>query len=459
MIPESRALAVAKLTRELRARGPTLSRDLRSRLAMSPATLARTIASMRAEILATGATSSLTYAIRRVIPGLPSEIPIYEIGPEAVRLFATLHPIEPGGFFVRSSLAVHGFYTDLPWFLFDLRPAGFLGRLAPRQHPELGLPNDIQNWSADQALRWLHEWGVDTVGSLVVGEPSFRRLQQYASPEVRLEVRSERYPRLADDVMGLGVPGSSAAGEQPKFLATRVGGDERLRVLVKFSPRIVDRSTRRTADLLRCEHHALTTLRRAGVPSAGSEIVEAEGRVFLEVGRFDRQGEGRLGLVSLLAVGAREGADIHDWTASADDLVTAGVISNADREGIYWLDRFGALIGNTDRHAGNLSFFFPDGQVGPVAPVYDMLPMAYAIRSGEFSTPTLNPPVPTPRFASSWRQVWAAATEFWMVVANDAAIDEELRRAASANGAILVAQRGLLERLPADQQLPAFRPG
>lgn len=449
-------LAAAQLARELRVRGPTLARDLRSRFAMSPATFARTIATMRGEILATGATSSLTYAMRRTISGLPAEIQIYEIHPSIVRLFATLHPIEPGGFFVQSTLEVQGFYPDLPWFLHDLRPAGFLGRLAPRQHPELGLPMDIQNWSADHTLRWLHEWGVDTVGSLVVGEPSFRRLQQYASPEVTLDARVTRYPRFADDVMSLGVPGSSAAGEQPKFLATRVDGEERLRVLVKFSPRVTDRSTRRTADLLRCEHHALETLRRAGVPAAASSMVEAEDRVFLEVGRFDRQGEGRLGLVSLLAVAAHEGADIHDWTVSADDLVSAGVIGKADRERIYWLDRFGALIGNSDRHAGNLSFFFPDGHVGGVAPVYDMLPMAYAIRSGEFSTHTLNPPVPTPRFASSWRQAWAAAIEFWGVVADDTAIHEELRRVAGENGAILLSRRGLLDRLPPDEQIPLF---
>ena len=438
----------ARLTQELRLRGPTPSRELRLRLGLSPATFTRTLASVRPHVVSDGATSSLVYALRRPIPGLPGSIPIYEVGPGQVRLFATLHPVEPRGFFVDSPLPVRGFHPDLPWFLHDLRPAGFLGRLVPRQHPELGLPPDIQAWSGDHALRWLHEWGVDTVGSLVVGDPAFARLHQAAPPVVAVEARAERYPALADAVMSLGVPGSSAAGEQPKFLATGSGDGEQTPVLVKFSPRVVDRSTRRTADLLRCEHHALGAVRRAGIPAAETAVVEADGRVFLEVRRFDRQGGGRLGLVSLLSVASHVGADVHSWTSAADELVNAGGIGEDDRQRIHWLDRFGTLIGNTDRHAGNLSFFLVDGTVRSVAPVYDMLPMAYAIRSGEFATPSLLPPPPTPRFPGAWRGAWAAAEAFWNLVADDEAIDPELRAAARENGALLHAHRGSLERLP-----------
>jgi hypothetical protein len=43
---------------------------------------------------------------------------------------------------------------------------------------------------------------------------------------------------------------------------------------------------------------------------------------------------------------------------------------------------FGSLIGNTDMHAGNLSFVGDHGQPYALSPAYDMLPMAFAPTSG-----------------------------------------------------------------------------
>jgi hypothetical protein len=447
---QRRVAAAAHLARELRVWGPLRAGELRRRLRLPPATFTRTVAAMRGELLAVGATTSLTYALRRVIPGLPPRIPVYELGPDAVGHFATLVPVEPGGFYVESDFAVRGFYPDLPWFLHDLRPAGFLGRLVPRRHPDLGLPADIQTWTADHVLRWLHEWGCDTVGSFVVGDPAFQRRLQVCPERVGADRRAARYPELADEVLALGVPGSSAAGEQPKFLTERasVGGD--VPVLVKFSPPGGEPAARRTADLLRCEHHALRTLRAANVPAAASALVEGGGRVFLEVERFDRRGEGRLGLVSLFAVAANAGADLHAWAVAGDQLAASGVIGAEAQRRIHFLDRFGVLIGNTDRHAGNLSFFFAEGRVGDLAPVYDMLPMAYAVRAGEFATPHLDPPSPTPNQAWAWRAAWGCALLFWGAVAGDPSIAAPLRAAAEANAARLREGRRLLDRLPAD---------
>lgn len=448
VLPSLVTTVAQQLRNELRMRGPTLSRDLRPR-GVSPATFTRAIATIRHELLAVGATRSLALAFRRTIPGAPATLPIYEVLPGEVRHFGTLHPIEPGGFYVESHFPVAGFYPDLPWFFHDLRPSGFLGRLAPRRHPELALPPDIQLWSADHVLRWLQDWGVDTVGSFVIGDPAFGKLHQHeASAAVRDDERSQRYPALANEVLALGVPGSSAAGEQPKFLATRTGDDSSTPVLVKFSPPVVDDGARRTADLLRCEHHALATLRRAGIPAASTTVLDADGRVFLEVERFDRRAGGRLGLVSLLATAANEGCDLQTWSAAANGLLDARVIGPEDHERIYWLDRFGELIGNSDRHVGNLSLFYADGRVGRVAPVYDMLPMRYAVRNGEFTTPALWPRTPNPRYPTAWRQAWAAATAFWAIVADDPAIHEELRAVAAENGRRLREARELLDRLP-----------
>jgi len=51
---------------------------------------------------------------------------------------------------------------------------------------------------------------------------------------------------------------------------------------------------------------------------------------------------------------------------------------NEDAERIRFLDAFGALIANTDRHFGNVSLFDHHKGIFELAPVYDMLPMLFA---------------------------------------------------------------------------------
>lgn len=418
--------------------GPVGATELRARLRLSPATFSRRVAQLGPAIVSAGATRSLQYAARRTIAGLPSTLPLYELLPGRTRLFATLTPIARDGFLVESDIGpVRGLYAGLPWFLEDLRPAGFLGRLVPRTQPDLGLPEDLRAWSNDHTIRWLHEWGVDTVGAFVLGDPAYARAVRTAPHLTSAAARSQEYPSLAEAAMSFGVPGSSAAGEQPKFLACRDGHA----VLVKFSPRLTDAAARRTADLLRCEHHALTELRATGVPAAATEVVEGSGRVFLEVERFDRSDGGRLGLVSLFALASHHGATLARWTESADELLRRGVLTVDDVVRITWLDRFGALIGNTDRHPGNLSFRLVEGRVTGVAPAYDVLPMRYAVRAGEFDSAPLVPPVPTPRLPEVWREAWDASVRFWERVASDGTIDGVLRGVARTNADALRVRR------------------
>ncbi|MEB0233458.1 hypothetical protein QN353_21805, partial [Undibacterium sp. 10I3] len=57
----------------------------------------------------------------------------------------------------------------------DLRPQGFLGRMVPRMHPDLLLPEKIQDWSDDNALVYLARRGENLPGNLIVGNESYRR--------------------------------------------------------------------------------------------------------------------------------------------------------------------------------------------------------------------------------------------------------------------------------------------
>ncbi|MDV7401567.1 hypothetical protein RZS08_59665, partial [Arthrospira platensis SPKY1] len=70
-------------------------------------------------------------------------------------------------------------------------------------------------------------------------------------------------------------------------------------VLVKFSAADDSAASQRWRDLLVCEALALQTLADAGIPAAITELVEAQGRIFLQSRRFDRTPQGRVGMVSL----------------------------------------------------------------------------------------------------------------------------------------------------------------
>ena len=66
------------------------------------------------------------------------------------------------------------------------------------------------------------------------------------------------------------------------------------------------------------------------------------------------------------------------WTRVTPKLLDKKLISPEDARRIRWLDVFGQLIGNTDRHFGNVSFLEQGDSTLRLAPAYDMLPMLFA---------------------------------------------------------------------------------
>lgn len=444
------------LFRYLGWHGPAPAGELRKVLGVSQPTFSRLLSRVREKILVVGRARATWYAARRTIPGLPSSLPLYEIGPSRGERVCTLHPVQPKGFYCESKTGVAGFYEDLPWFLHDLRPAGALGRLVPRHHPELALPPDVRNWHGDVVLQYLHAVGSDLPGNLIVGEPAFQRSLELPPANLLLRSeRSERYAVLAAQVMSHGVAGSSAGGEQPKFLATRLENStspQGTPVLVKFSPPLCDATSRRVADLLCCEHLALRRVAATGRAVARSEVIRGGDRCFLEVERFDRVPApgwtGRRGVVSLTAVAAALDAAPDDWSQASVDLHAGGHIDAPTRDEILWLDRFGRWIGNTDRHAGNLSFHLERGVLGGLTPLYDMLPMGYAPRSGEIVPYELPLPRLTPLRAGLWVDSWRAAVGFWEEVAEAGEVSAAFREIATRNVEKLRGWDVLLGRLP-----------
>jgi hypothetical protein len=368
------------------ANGPLAARQLIEILGISQPTLSRTLAELGDEVVRLGAARSIQYALRDGLRGLP-DVAVYRVDVEGkIRVLGTLVPVRPEGFVMRQEDGETRYSEGLPWWLFDMRPAGYLGRAyAARHGGALGLPARLADWSDTHALRALLANGEDMVGNLLLGDVARDRFLAATLPAPIAETqKAERYAALARAAAGGEQPGSSAGGEQPKFVAYAATLAGPRHVLVKFSEPDAGPVGERWRDLLLAEHLALETLREAGVPAATTRLIDTAGQRFLEVERFDRAGAlGRRAVFSLSALDAEfVGAGGSNWPAIARRLVAARVIVPQAAESAALLWAFGTLIGNTDMHGGNLSFLSEQGPPCEIAPAYDMSPMGFAPRGG-----------------------------------------------------------------------------
>jgi len=364
--------------RDALAAGPVASDTLRVRLQVSRATLARGIGSMAGEIVRIGAARATRYALRDRFRPLP-DIAVYRVSATGqIVALGTLYPVRPDGFVMVQTDGVSTHYEGLPWWLNDMRPQGFLGRAYAHRHaPSLGLPADVRHWSDTDALRALLASGADPVGNLLLGELARDHFVNTPTPQA---CAPADYPRLAAQAISADATWSSAGGEQPKFCALSATGH----VLVKFTAAEVSPVSTRWRDLLVAEHLALETLHGAGIAAARSQLLDVGTQRFLALERFDRVGlHGRCALISLASLdGAFVGNATAPWPVITAQLAQLGVITPEAHARAALLFAFGTLIGNTDMHAGNLSFVSDSGQPYALSPAYDMLPMAFSPTSG-----------------------------------------------------------------------------
>ena len=333
-----------------------------------------------------------------------------------------------------------GWWDGLPYPVYAMRPSGYMGRLLARaEHLNLGVAADPDNWSDDDIVWVLSQRGSDVTGNLILGGAAYNRwLQDKVSPFSPLAATEQpaAYADLALRALTLAGGGSSAAGEFPKFAAMReLPNFSTPHVLVKFSGGSGSTSEQRWGDLLVCEHLALQSAAALkGVESARSRVLQHAGRVFLETERFDRIGMyGRLPICGLDAIDpAFLGSSTTAWPVLAGQLLELGLIGTADVEAIEQLWWFGHLIANSDMHTGNLSFYVE--RILRLAPVYDMLPMAYApLPGGEVPPRTFIPDLPQPRQRPKWLAAASAATHFWSEASRDVRISERFRTICAAN--------------------------
>ncbi len=379
-----------------------------------------------------GAARSTRYGLRRAVPGAGSDWPVFQVDERGEILeLGRLHALEPRHYYFDSeNTNLRGLTDSVPYFLQDQRPGGFLGRTIPGAWPELALPPRVADWTDDHYLGYLTRRGTDTVSDLIVGAESLDRYlgslrDRRATPAAN---RSSAYPEFAAAAMAGTAPGSSAHGEHPKFTALLDQGSARTHVIVKFSPPRATRVGQRWADLLLAEHIAHEHLAEQGISACRSAMLEFGDRLFLEVERFDRVGEeGRRGVVSLLALDAARYGRLDRWPSSAARLAADKLISREDVDRIRLLEAFGQLIGNTDRHFGNLALFDRyDGRF-ELAPVYDMLPMLFAPTSDQIVDRVFEAPDPAAETLSAWPRARSLAEAYWERVCGENRVSQEFR--------------------------------
>lgn len=451
------SIDTSRLALVLQAQGVTPARALAESLQISQPTLSRWIAQLGSSVERLGAARQTQYALRRNVRNLGTSWPLYRIDElgrsHAVGELRALH----GGFRLLPSgdpPAWHareyptGFFPGLPFFLQDTAPQGYLGRAVAREvSPRLGVPDDPRNWQDDDILAYLLSEGDDLPGNFVLGDRALervlRRLEAVANSSHVATAETDRvavYPEWAATVQRGELIGSSGGGEQPKFLLTVRRSEGPLSsVLVKFSAAEDSPVSRRWADLLLCEHFAAEILASHNIASVRTRVLDAGGRRFLEVERFDRTVVGRRGLLSLGALedGLLTGVN-PDWLASANLLESAGWLAAGQARELRWRWCFGDLIGNSDMHRHNTSVAFGDEVPFRLTPSYDMLPMLHAPGAqGDLGPRVFSPRPPLPAMAAIWAEVAPAALAFWARVTAEVRISREFRAVAQEAGATI----------------------
>jgi hypothetical protein len=148
-------------------------------------------------------------------------------------------------------------------------------------------------------------------------------------------------------------------------------------------------------------------------------------------------------VVSLSALDAAFFGELQTpWTSAAERLQRGRWLTVLEADQLTLLWWFGALIGNTDMHYGNVSFFLDKSLPLSLAPSYDMLPMLYRPDvEGELPERQFSPPPPLPDVLPIWVRASLMAETFWGRVAAAPMISASFKRIAAGNAELITRYR------------------
>ena len=377
-----------------------------------------------------GAARSTRYALTQAVLGLDARQAVHLAAPHADQgLFGSLVFLQGNRVHISGPRKSQWLGSNaLPWWLSTLKPQGFLGRRFARLRPDFA--PDPAEWTLAQILYMAVNHIGDPPGAFTVGPRNLAN-----SVPLTNRSRGAAFGRLADAAADSLPAGSSAGGEQPKFLA-QVGNRE---VIVKFTPPRGTPFGERWHDLLQLEHLAGLVLRDNGIAVAQTELVQTQRRTYLQSTRFDRLGgTGKRHVVAASSVHeAFVKAPQRHWVATCEALVTLKLLAPEHLRAVASTYLFGQYIANTDMHFGNLSFFVDD-VTEPVllpTPVYDMLPMAWrpGVHGGELGAVPIPERVQPAGFETQAAEARAWAIDYWEQAARLEGLSSSLQRASARN--------------------------
>ncbi|HUG23979.1 HipA domain-containing protein [Piscinibacter sp.] len=419
------------------AGGPRTAAQLTAALGISQPTLSRAIRALSQSVTSFRVTGQRTplYSLLRQLPmGLNPRQRIYRyLSKGHIRPFADVEFLVGGGTLERAGNATT-LYEGLPPYMAFAAPSGFLGRKLAQEAARSQLfPASLKDWRDEHRVAYLFTQGLNLPGNLVFGDaPLQKEMELRAAAPIPAAEKLAHYVAIAS-ALKASAYGSSAGGEQPKFLSLT---EDSGHVIVKFA-----KFGSRMAELLPLEHLALRALEEVGVPAAPTQLLAAGDYVFLEVARFDRVGlTGRIGMLSAGSVDDEFFGLRDSWPEFAARCEQAKYLPPGDARLIDTMAAFSELIGNTDRHFENISLLIDeDGEYKGIAPAYDILPMRYASIGGGVDPdltviePKIGTIGPKPEI---WERAARAAERFWLSAQSEALtapLSPEMRRLAEQN--------------------------
>jgi DNA-binding Lrp family transcriptional regulator len=365
--------------------GASSSNDIQTALKMSQSSVSRSLIELEDEIFSIGTGKNVRYAVGKPIGSLPAQQPIYIVRENGqIEQLGTLSFLAKSQIYLESNTVCALFESTLenplPWILSGLKTQGFLGRLVAQQMSLYGYGSNPDLWGAEEIL-FAATKIQDSPGALLIGH--IDSIKSNLAIRISSDNPGPTLDFLSEDIAKTLPSGSSAGGEQPKFLAF---DDKEDAFVVKFSAPLGTPFGDRWSDLLIAESLCSEALTAFGFDCAESKIVKTKSRTYLLSKRFDRLGEfGRKHVVSIGSVHAAfiKGSYIN-WAATCFDLEQKKRLPKGHADNARDILHFGHLVGNTDMHSGNAGFFVEGDHLKELllgqfklAPVYDMLPMRW----------------------------------------------------------------------------------
>ncbi len=174
--------------KEYLERGPSTSKEIQAATSLSQSSVARRLRSMGDNVVQIQKGKSVRYAVTCNAFGVNDKIPLGMVDHLGkVSVAAYLRPLSHGGFFLQPVAKAPplllgesgtGLHDGLPYFLYDLRPQGFLGKqIAGKMATRLeGSPSDTRQWTSSHIGKYLISNGDDLPGNFILGEQSILRL-------------------------------------------------------------------------------------------------------------------------------------------------------------------------------------------------------------------------------------------------------------------------------------------